>query len=97
MVIIFAMVAVLLPLCMMVGCDMSASQMLGSSTLGFGKACTTTVTSSAQAAIAPNNLQSLILTLVAAIGAAFVLTAPQSSMRLVRAVAEDPRGARFIV
>jgi hypothetical protein len=104
MVIIIAMVAVLLPLCMMVGCDMSASQMLGSSTLGFSNACVSTITSNAQAAIAPGNMQTLILTLVAALGVVFVLTAPQSSMRLVRAVAEDPpappedpRGARFLV
>jgi ABC-type spermidine/putrescine transport system permease subunit II len=104
MVIIIAMVAVLLPLCMMVGCDMSASQMLGSSTLGFSNACVSTMTSNAQAAIAPGNLQSLILTLVAALGAVFILTTPQFTMRLVRVVAEDPppppedpRGARFLV
>ena len=104
MVIIIAMVAVLLPLCMMVGCGMSTSQMLGSPILGFSSACATTMTSNAQAAIAPGNLQSLILTLVAALGVVFVLTTPQFTMRLIRVGAEDPppppedpRGARFLV
>jgi ABC-type spermidine/putrescine transport system permease subunit II len=104
MVIIFAMVSVLLPLCMMVGCGMSTSEMLGSSMLGFSSQCATTMTSTAEAAIAPANLQSLILTLVAALGVVFVLAAPQQSTRLIRVLAEDPPappedplGARFIV
>jgi ABC-type spermidine/putrescine transport system permease subunit II len=104
MVIIIAMVAVLLPLCMMVGCGMSTTQMLGSSMLGFSSACATTMTSNAEAAIAPANLQSLILTLVAALGAVFVFATPRHSTRLIRVLAEDPPappedplGARFIV
>jgi hypothetical protein len=103
MVIIIAMVAVLLPLCIMLGCGMGPSEM-ASHTFGFSSQCATTMVSGAEAAIAPANIQSLILTLVAAIGAAFVLTSPQFTMRLVRVVAEDPppppedpRGARFIV
>ena len=62
------------------------------------------MTSAAQAAIAPGNLQSLILLLVAAFGVAFVFAAPSLAMRLVRVVAEepppppeDPRGVRLII
>ena len=105
MVIIFAMVAVLLPLCVMLGCGMDLSHMMGSHTgFSFSDACTSAAGSVAQAAIAPGNLQTLIMTLVVALGLVFALALPQPSMRLVRVVAEepppppeDPLGARFIV
>lgn len=105
MVIIFSMVAVLLPLCVMLGCGMNMSHMLGSHTgFGFTDACTSAAGSVAQVAIAPGNLQTLIMTLVVALGLVFALALPQQSTRLVRVVAEepppppeDPLGARFIV
>jgi len=102
---IFALVAVLLPLCAMLECGMSPVEMgshhIG---LGFSSTCVTTTTSVAQAAIAPGNLQTLIMTLVVALGLAFALALPDQSTGLVRVLAEepppppeDPRGARFIV
>jgi hypothetical protein len=104
-VIIISMVAVLLPLCMAVGCGMSPIDMMGhSSTLGFSSDCTAAMSSAAQAAVAPGSPQSLILLLVAAFGLAFVLAAPSPAVRLVRVVAEDPpappedpRGVRLII
>ena len=104
MVIIIGMVAVLLPLCMMAECGMSASEMLTAPGFGFSKACVTNMTSSAQAAIEAGTQQSLILTLVAALGVALVVMFPPLTMRPLRAVAEDPptppadpRGARLII
>jgi hypothetical protein len=103
-VIIIAMVAVLLPMCMAFGCGMSPMAMMGSSTLGFSSDCGNTMTSVAQAATAPGSPQSLIMLLVAAFGLAFVLASPPLSARLVRVVAEepppppeDPRGVRLII
>ena len=105
MVIILAMVAVLLPLCVMIGCGMDTGHMMGSHTgFGFTDACTNAAGDAAQAAIAPGNLQTLIMTLVVALGLVFSLALPQPSAHLVRIVAEepppppeDPLGARFIV
>ena len=101
---IMAMVAVLLPACMAVGCSMGLSGMAGSKMLGLTSACAKTVTSVAQAAVAPGSQQSLILTLVAALGMVVVFFAPPLVMRPVRAVAEDPppkpedpRGVRLII
>jgi hypothetical protein len=103
-VIIIAMVAVLLPVCMAVSCGMSPMSMMGTSMLGFSSDCGSTMTSAVQAAIAPGSPQSLILMLVAAFGVASVLASPRLSTRLVRAVAEDPhappddpRGVRLII
>jgi len=104
MVIIFAMVAVLLPLCMAVGCGMGSMSMDGSSMLGFSSDCVKVMTSGAEAATAPGSPQSLILLLVAAFGLAFAIASPPLSSRLVRVVAEepppppeDPRGVRLII
>jgi len=104
MVIIIAMVAVLLPLCMAIGCEMTPMGIMGSSTLGFSSDCTDAMTSVAQAAVAPGSPQSLILLLVAAFGLAFALAAPSPVVRLVRVAAEDPppppedpRGVRLII
>jgi hypothetical protein len=105
MTIIIAMIAVLLPVCMVVQCGMGADQMaMGSHGLSFGGACVGTMTSGAQAAIAPGSPLSLILLLVAAFGGALVLTAPPLVVRPVRAMAEDPppppedpRGERLII
>ena len=104
MVIIIGMVAVLLPLCMMAVCGMSASEMLAAPGFGFSKTCVTSTTSGVQAAIEAGTQQSLILTLVAALGVALVGMFPPLTMRPLRAVAEDPpappadpRGARLIV
>ena len=101
---IIAMVAVLLPACMAVGCGMGASGMAGSTMLGFNAACAKTMTSVAQAAIAPGSPQTLLLTLFAALAMVLVLFAPPLTMRPVRAVAEDPppppenpRGVRLII
>lgn len=103
-VIIIAMVAVLLPLCMVVECGMSASEMARASALGLGETCVKAVTGGAQAAIAPGSPQSLILTLVAALGMALVFAFPPLTMRPLRAMAkdppappEDPRGVRLII
>ena len=103
-VIIIAMVAVLLPACMAVGCGMNTMSMTGSSVLGFNSGCTATMTSVVQVATAPGSPQSLILLLVAAFGAASVLASPLLATRLVRIVAEepppppeDPRGVRLII
>ena len=103
-VIILAMVAVLLPLCMAVGCGMSPMGMAGSSMLGFSSECTDAMVTTAQLATAPGSPQSLILLLVAAFAGAFVLASPPLSARLVRVVAEsppappdDPRGVRLII
>lgn len=104
MVIIIAMIAVLLPLCMMVECSMGASQAMGSHGIGFGSDCVTAITGGAQAAITPGSVQSLILLLVAAFGGALAFAATPLTTRLVRAVAEDspappddPRGVRLII
>jgi len=103
-VIIIAMVAVLLPLCMAFDCGMSPTDMMGSSMLGFSSDCGKTMTSVAQVATAPGSPQSLILLLVAAFGMAVAFAAPPLSSRLVRVVAEepppppdDPRGVRLII
>ena len=104
MVIIMAMIAVLLPLCMALSCGMGMGQVMGSSTLGLSADCFTTITGGAQAAITPGNQQSLILTLVAALAVALVVVFPPLTMRPLRAVAEvppdppdDPRGVRLII
>lgn len=104
MVIIISVVAVLLPLCMAIGCDMATMGMTGSSTLGFSSKCADVMASGAQAAIAPGSPQSLIMLLVAAFCMAFVLAAPQPIRRFLRVVAEDPpappedpRGVRLII
>ena len=105
MVVIIAMVAVLLPLCMAVRCGRGSRGLMGhSSMLGFSSECVDVMSSGAEAAIAPGSPQSLILLLVAAFGLAFVLAAPSPAVRLVRVVAEDPpappedpRGVRLIV
>ena len=103
-VIIIAMVAVLLPVCMSVGCDMGATGMGDSSMLGFNAICIDMSTGLAPAATAPGSPQTLILTLVAALGMVLVLFSPPLTMRPVRAVAEDPppppedpRGVRLII
>ncbi|MDO8986820.1 MAG: hypothetical protein Q7V14_01155 [Coriobacteriia bacterium] len=104
MVIIIAMVAVLLPLCMMVGCGMGFSEMMDAPAFGVGAACVNAMGSSAQAALAAGNPQSLILLLVAVLGATLVLFAPSLSVRPSYAVAKcppdaprDPLGVRLIV
>jgi len=104
MLIIIAMIAVLLPLCMAISCDMGMGEVMGSSTLGLSAECITTVTGGAQAAITPGNQQSLILTLVAALAVALVIAFPPLTMTPLRALAEvppdppdDPRGVRLII
>lgn len=104
MAIVIAMITVLLPLCMMVECGMSAGEMVSTPGLGFSSQCKTTMTSVAQAAVDPGNPFSLIVLLFAAFAGALALTTPPLSMRLVRTVAEDPpappedpRGVRLII
>jgi len=101
---IVAMVAVLLPVCMAIGCDMGSTGMAGGPMSGFTTQCASTMTSLAQAAIAPGSQLTLLLTLVAALGMVFVLYSPSLTMRLVPIVAEDPppppddpRGVRLII
>jgi len=104
MAIIIAMITVLLPLCMMVECGMSASEMVGAPGLGFSKQCVNTMTSVAQAATEPGNPVSLLVLLFVAFGGALVFAGPQLALRPLRMVAEDPpaapddpRGVRLII
>jgi len=105
---IIAIVAVLLPVCMAMGCNMGSGMaggsMAGGPMAGFNAECASTMTSLAQAAIAPGSQLTFLLTLVAALGMAFVLFSPPLTMRLVPIVAEepppppeDPRGVRLII
>ncbi|MBU4555646.1 MAG: hypothetical protein KJ747_02100 [Actinobacteria bacterium] len=104
MTIIIAMVAVLLPLCMMVGCGMGFSEMMDAPAFGVGVACVNAMGNVAQVALAAGNPQSLILLMVAVLGAAVVLFAPLLTLRQSYAAAEfppdaprDPLGVRLIV
>lgn len=103
-VIIFAMITVLLPLCMMVGCGMTLGEMTHASAFGLSSACVNTMASGAQAAIESGSPLSLILLLVAVFGGMLVFAAPPLAMRTLRTDAEDPpappldpRGVRLIV
>ncbi len=103
-VIIFAMITVLLPLCMMVGCGMTFGEMASAPALGLSSACLNTMVDGPLAAINPGSPMSFILLLVAVLGVVFVLAAPGLALRPLCAAAEsppapplDPRGVRLIV
>lgn len=103
-VIILAMVTVLLPLCMMIGCGMGFTEMMGSPVLGLSSSCVNTMTTGAQVAISSGSPLSLILLMLAVVGGALLLLAPSLDVRPLRAVADnppdppaDPRGVRLII
>lgn len=91
MVVAIAMVAVLLPMCAMLQCQMTPLEMLHSHMgLGFSSRCATTMDSAAQAAVAPGSLQTIILMLFAVMGFVYALALPSRSVRFVRVSAEEP-------
>jgi hypothetical protein len=109
LLIAIAVIAVAIPTCQMVGCDMSmpGGMMRISTHLGgsFGQACDGRwVSSSTQYAVPPSGFSALLLSLFAAIAAAAVLFSPRVALRPVRFVDAngpppplEPRGERFTV
>ena len=106
--IVIAIVAVAVPTCRMVGCDMGD---MGTMTLAsFGGAHVSAMCpgtwefSSTPTGIVPSGVDPLVLGLVAALAAAIVFLAPQRSGRPTLAYVgdpppppQDPRGVRFRV
>lgn len=105
MVMIIAMVAIALPLCQMVVCEMPVGTMSHHGGLSFGSDCDLgTLTSPATTGIVPSGAQSLIFSLALLMGVAIMTVFPPRHVSLVRVVAEDPpappedpRGVRLII
>lgn len=106
MAVVVAMLAIALPLCQAIICDMSMGSM-SSSHMGtiFSGACDLGVmTSTTPAGVVPPGAQSLLLSLAMLIVMALVTVFPPRQLRLIRVVAEDPpappedpRGVRLII
>jgi len=108
LVIAMAIVAIAIPTCRMINCDMDMGKGMPFMPRGLGifnPACAGEwVTSTGPSAIVPSGVQSLLLTLIAAVVAVVALFAPQFTARPVFAFSaqpppppESPRGERFRV
>jgi hypothetical protein len=105
--IVVALVAIAVPTCRMIGCDMDMGAMrivpMGGTYLS-AQCPGQWEFSSTPVSTVPNGSSAILLTLVAALVAAVVLIAPQSTSRFVLVRVsdpppppEDPRGERFRV
>ena len=105
MVIVVAMIAIALPLCQALVCDMVPGAMTSTSGIGFGRLCNpATMTTTAPAGVVPTGSQPLFLAIAMLIVAAVMMVSPSRQLRFLRAVAEDPppppedpRGVRLII
>jgi hypothetical protein len=109
LVVAIAVIAVAIPACQMIGCDMSMTGgMMRISTIPgptFSDACAGTwVSNPSQPGVPPTQSITALLSLFAAIAAAIVLFSPRVEFRPVRLVDAngppdplDPRGERFTV
>jgi hypothetical protein len=106
LVIAMALVAIAVPTCRMVGCEMDMGAMpFMPHGAGFYNQCSGEwVTSAGPAGVVPPGVDTLMLTLMAAVLVAVVLFSPMMSARPVFAFSaqpppppEDPRGERFRV
>jgi hypothetical protein len=109
LVIAVAVIAVSIPACQMVGCNMSMRGGMMSSLMhpaqSIGDACNGTwITSASPYGVPPNEFTTILLSFLAAIAAAVVLFSPRVAMQPVRLVDAnapppplEPRGERFTV
>lgn len=106
MAVVVAMIAIALPLCQALACDMGMGSMSSSfDGTGFSSACDLgTMITTAPAGVVPPGAQSLLFSLAMLVVMALVTVFPPRQLRLVRAVAEDPpappedpRGVRLII
>lgn len=105
MIIIMAMIAVALPLCQMIDCNMLMGTMSHHMGASLSRACDfASSTTAGPIGVVPPGSESLLLSLAALLGVAFVVLHPPREVRLVRVIAEDPppppedpRGARLII
>ncbi len=105
MAIVVAMIAVALPLCQMVGCDMLASAMGQSTGTAAHRICNLgSMAAPGSVGVVPTGSESLIFSLAALIGVAIMIVSPPRQLQLVRASGqdpppppEDPRGVRLII
>jgi len=106
MAIVVAMIAIALPLCQALACDMGMGSMASPfSGAGFSETCDLgAMTTTAPVSVVPPGAQSLLFSFAMLIVMAFVTVFPPRQQRLVRAVAEDPpappedpRGVRLII
>ncbi len=105
MAIVVAMIAIALPLCQALVCDMGVATMTHTPGIGFAPACDLgAMTATAPAGVVPPGSQSLIFALAMLIVVALMVVSPPRQMRFMRSVAEDPpdppedpRGVRLII
>ncbi len=104
-VVVLTMIAVVLPLCQALECDMPLATAGHPMDAGFSAACDLgTMISGGPSGVVPAGSQSLLLSLTMLIGVALMVVTPPRQLRFVRAVAEDPpappedpRGVRLII
>jgi hypothetical protein len=106
---VIAVLAVAIPTCEMIGCDMRmVGGMMRITTVPgpvAGAPCTGTwITSSSPAGVVPSEFVSMIIVLIAAMAAALKLFAPRAEFQPVRLVDSnapppplEPRGERYIL
>ena len=106
---VIVVIAVAIPTCEMIGCDMGmCGGMMGISTTpgpSFGNACGGTwLSSSSVAGTMPAEFLSILLVLIAAMAASVMAFSPRVAFRMARLVEAngpppplEPRGERFIL
>jgi hypothetical protein len=93
LVVMMAVVAIAIPTCTMVGCDMGMSGGMPFMPSGAGifNSCPGEwVTSSGPAGVLPNGAENILLTLSALVVAVAVTLAPRQSVRMVQALVAEP-------
>lgn len=105
MAIVVAMIAVALPLCQTLVCDMLPSTMPHTAGTSLSRVCDlSTMTAPAPSGVVPTGAQPILFSLAMMIVMALAVVFPPRQQRYVLAVAEDPpappedpRGVRLII